>query len=136
IGESEVLVGNFLFDFDCEVMSRVLQVPSEEFRDNVRRSLRQYMTTMKKELGTLPDREQVQSLYHRKCEEALAAELVHDGLGAAEWEAVEESERRLASADFIHGEGGLRRRGVKIHEDVWVRESSWKAERGLVRVVA
>ena len=32
IGAAEVVVGNFIFDFDTEMMARVLRTPSEAFR--------------------------------------------------------------------------------------------------------
>ena len=49
IGNAEVLVGSFLFDFNFELMSKVLKVPDEKFRDKIFHSLQEYMTTMKLE---------------------------------------------------------------------------------------
>ena len=52
-----MLVGSLMFDFNSELMARVLKVPSEKMRDKVYQSLQEYMTTMTRELGRLPDRE-------------------------------------------------------------------------------
>jgi len=51
IGPSIVFVGNLILDFDHETMSRVLRVPDEKFRDKVHRTLRENLTTIRRELG-------------------------------------------------------------------------------------
>ena len=71
IGNAEVLVGNLIFDFDTEVMARVLRAPFAAFREQVTRSLREYMTSMKRELGHRPDPKAVADTYLRKCEGVL-----------------------------------------------------------------
>ncbi|RMD95255.1 MAG: lipoate--protein ligase family protein, partial [Calditrichaeota bacterium] len=38
IGNAEVVVGSLMFDFDTELMAKVLKVPSEKFRDKVYQS--------------------------------------------------------------------------------------------------
>lgn len=49
-----VLVGNFILDFDYEVMARVLRVPDEKFRDKVYKTLSENLSTFKRETGTAP----------------------------------------------------------------------------------
>ena len=51
IGEATVMVGSFMFDFDTATMAHCLKVPSEKFRDKLRQTLDDYMTTMAKELA-------------------------------------------------------------------------------------
>jgi lipoate-protein ligase A len=125
IGEAEVLIGNFLLDFDTEIMARVVRAPSAAFRDQVGKSLARYMTSLRQELGAMPAPADVAARYARACAAALRAELVPGELTAEERRAVEEQELRLSDPEFLSLPGGLRRPGVKIHEDVWV------AERGL-----
>jgi lipoate-protein ligase A len=125
-------VGNLIFDFDTEVMARVLRVPFAAFREQVTRSLEEYMTSMKRELGHRPDSKQVADIYLRKCEKALGGELVPGELTDSERAAVEEAEARLESESFRYRAGGLRRDGIKIHEDVHVVERM----HGKVRVAA
>lgn len=122
IGNAEVLVGNLIFDFDTEVMARVLRVPFAAFREQVTRSLDQYMTSIKRELGHVPDRQAVADIYLRECAKVLGRELVPGELTDGERAAVQEAGDRLASESFLHKAGGLRRDGVKIHEDVHVVE--------------
>ena len=142
IGEAEVLIGNFLFDFDIEVMARVLRERSAPFRAQVGKSLRRYMTSMARELDAAPDPAAVAKVYRAQCARALGEELVPGELSAAETTAVEEAERQLGSEHFLHRPGGLRRAGglrqeeVKIHEDVRVVESVLDVEDGPLRVTA
>lgn len=136
IGNAEVLVGNLILDFDTETMARVPRAPSAAFRDQLGRSLRRYMTSMRAELGTAPDAREVAELYVQKCAEALGRELAPGALTRPELAAIEEADRRLGSEAFLCRAGGLRRRGVKIHEDVSVVESEHEAAGGPVRVTA
>lgn len=136
IGEAEVVVGNFLFDFDTETMARVLTAPTEKFRDKLHRSLREYMTSMKRELGTVPDPALVKAVYLRRCSEVLGQELVRGDLTRDEMQVIEKVDKRFESEEFLRRGEGLRRPGVKIHEDVWVSESCHKARGGLIRVTA
>lgn len=134
IGNAEVLVGSLMFDFDTERMAQILKVPSEKFRDKVFHSLQEYMTTMRKELGFVPDRQEVKVIYLRQCEEALKEEIVEGELTDAEWEAIEAADRKFLSPEWLYQKGGLKLTGVKIHQDVWVGESTLKAPGGLIRV--
>lgn len=51
IGNCLVLVGNLILDFDYDMMSRVLKVPDEKFRDKVHQTLTENLTTIRRELG-------------------------------------------------------------------------------------
>jgi lipoate-protein ligase A len=51
IGDCLVFVGNLIFDFDYDMMSRVLKVPDEKFRDKVHQTLTDNLTTIRRELG-------------------------------------------------------------------------------------
>lgn len=136
IGAAEVLVGGFLLDFDTALMARVLRAPSTPFREQVARSLDAYMTSLRRELGAAPARDEVAAIYARHAAAALDSRLVPAGPTDAERRAIEDAERRLGSAEFLHRPGGLRRPGVKIHEDVWVHEAVVDRGRSDVRVTA
>ena len=136
IGRAEVVVGSLMFDFDREAMSRVLKLSSEKMRDKVFQGLRDYMTTLRDELGRPPDRGKVVEIYRRELAAVLGAELV-----PGEWTAAEEARAReldmiLGAEEWLAEKGAPRRGGVKIHEDVHVRESAHKAPGGLIRVTA
>lgn len=136
MGKSEVLVGSIMFDFDIDTMAKVLKAPSEKFRDKVFQSLQEYMTTMKKELGDVPPKGEVLDRYLEHCSHRLERELVEGEMSEEELKLIEELDSKFSSSEWLHSAGGLRRPGVKIHEDVRVTEGTHKAPGGLIRVTA
>lgn len=132
---AEVLVGSLMFDFDIDTMARVLKVPSEKFRDKVYQSLAEYMTTMRRELGEPPPRQTVVDAYIASCSAVLGRSVEPGNLRADEIALAEELDRRFASDEWLHEAGGLRRAGVRIHQDVRVGEGTHKAAGGLIRCV-
>jgi lipoate-protein ligase A len=96
--------------------------------------LQDYMTTMRDELGVVPDRRMVVDLYRQKLAEVLGAKLVPGEWTEAEEARARELDRTLGSAEWLEQKGASRRPGVKIHEDVQVHESSLKAPGGLIRL--
>ncbi len=54
IENSIVLVGNFIQDFNYEMMTRVLRVPDEKFRDKVFKTMSENLTTFLRETGKIP----------------------------------------------------------------------------------
>jgi len=51
IGDCVVFVGNLILDFNYEMMSKVLKVPDEKFRDKLHQTLSANLTTVRRELG-------------------------------------------------------------------------------------
>ena len=133
---AEVVVGSLMFDFDTATMAQVLRVPSEKFRDKVRQSLDDYMTTMRRELGEPPPREDVVAAYVATCAELLGRPIVPGELRADELALAEALDARFATREWLEEGGGLRRPGVKIHEGVRVGEGAYKAPGGLIRCIA
>ena len=136
MGIAEVVVGSLMYTFDKKTMSKVLKVPSEKMRDKIFESLEAYMTTMTEELGSTPDRAQVKDLYMKKVSEALGAE-VYEGEWTVEEEAMaQEIDARFMSDEWLYQKGRLQQQGVKIHQDVHIVEAAFKAQGGLIRVIA
>jgi lipoate---protein ligase len=133
---AEVVVGSLMFDFDTATMAQVLRVPSEKFRDKVRQSLDDYMTTMRRELGEPPPRADVVATYLAMCAELLGRTIVPGELRADELALAEELDARFATREWLEEGGGLRRPGVRIHEGVRVGEGVHKAPGGLIRCIA
>ena len=136
VGQAMVVVGSLMFDFDSETMARALNVSSEKMRDKIYQSLRDYMTTMKRELGRRPPREKVKSILIRKLREALEVELEPGHLTYKESKTVEALNRRFLSPRWLRLKGGLPRRGILIRGGVRVAEAEHKAPGGLIRVTA
>jgi len=136
IGRAEVVVGSLMFDFDRATMARVLKVSSVKMRDKVFQGLRDYMTTLRDELGRAPDRGAVVGLYLKELAGVLGAEIVPGEWTATEEARARELDRTLGSEEWLGQKGAARRAGVKIHEDVQIRESVHKAPGGLLRITA
>jgi len=136
IGEATVLAGSLMFDFNFELMARVLKVPSEKFRDKVYQSLKEYMTTIKRELGKDLDRQAVKEMLIQQCRQTLGVEIEPGELTDGERRVIEELDGRFGSPEWLHQKGGLRQEGVKTREGVRVVEADHKAKGGLIRVTA
>jgi len=135
IGQSMVVAGSLMFDFNYELMSRVLRVPSEKFRDKVYSTMREYLTTINRELGDeAPDRSDAERILVECFAETLGAEIVQDEPRPDELDAIDRQQERIASKDWLHLEG-LPPSGdsVKIAEGVNVIEGVHKAPGGLIR---
>ncbi len=137
MGEAEVVVGSLMFDFNFDLMARVLKVSSEKMRDKIFQSLNEYMTTMTRQLGHTPDYDTVKREYVRQVVEALGRPAEYADPTPAELEVTAELEARLGSDEWLYQKGGLRQTGaVKIHADVYLAESAYKSPGGLIRATA
>jgi lipoate-protein ligase A len=137
IGEAEVVVGSLMFDFNFDLMARVLKVPSEKMRDKIFQSLNEYMTTMARQLGQAPDYETVKSEYVRRVAETLGRPVEYGAPTPDELAVTEELEARFVSDEWLYQKGGLRQTGaVKIHADVYLSEAAYKSPGGLIRATA
>ena len=135
VGESMIVAGSLMFDFNYELMVRVLRVPSEKFRDKMYSTMKEYLTTIDRELGdTAPTREEGVAILVDCFNETLGTELVLDQPRPDEIAAIAEQEERIASDEWLHLDG-LPPSGdkVKIAEGVNVVEGVHKAPGGLVR---
>jgi lipoate-protein ligase A len=129
------MVGSFMFDFDTATMSKCLKVPSEKFRDKLKSTLDDYMTTMKRELRDVPSREQVRTIFLKHCADALGVSPQLDEPSAAELEAIADQERELSDPDWTYRKGRkFVEGGVKISSERHLTESAHKARGGLLRV--
>lgn len=137
IGAAAVFVGSVLMDFDHETMARVLRVPDEKMRDKVYQSLREYVTTMRRELGgRLPSLEEIKAELVARFEATLGVRLTPGGLREDEAALLPAVEAELLSPAFLdHMDAAEEEvRQVKIMEGVYVREAAYKAPGGLIRV--
>jgi lipoate-protein ligase A len=135
VGESMIVAGSLMFDFNYELMVRVLRVPSEKFRDKMYSTMREYLTTINRQLGDeAPSREEGVRILIECFSETLGIELVPDEPRPDELAAISEQEERIASEEWLHLDG-LPASGntVKIAEGVNIVEGINKAPGGLVR---
>lgn len=135
IDEATVMVGSFMFDFDTETMSRCLKVPSEKFRDKLKQTLDDYMTTMTRELTSLPERETVKQRFLHHCAEVLSVDPVETNPTPEELRAIEEEEKALSDPAWTYRKGRKwSEMGVKISEGTHLGEGAHKARGGMIRV--
>lgn len=135
IADATVMVGSFMFDFDIETMSKCLRVPSEKFRDKLRQGMQDYMTTIVRELGTPPPRDDIKRRFLAHCAEVLKVDPVEDHPTDAELAAIDRAEAELADPDWTSLQGRkLVAMGVKIAAGTHLTESAHKAPGGLIRV--
>jgi lipoate-protein ligase A len=137
---ASIMVGNVILDLDYDSMARVLRVPDEKFRDKMASSMREWVTTLRRELGEPPSVEEVKQTYTAVFREDLRVELVEAKPSEEEWRIFEEETRpRHTSREWLYMEPpeSQRREGrsVKIAHDVKVVEVDHKA-RKLIRVRA
>jgi len=62
IESASVLIGNIILDIDFNLMARVLKVPDEKFRDKIAKSMREWVSSLKRELGYVPERKRITDL--------------------------------------------------------------------------
>ena len=135
IENATVMAGSFMFDFDTETMARCLKIPSEKFRDKLKTTLDDYMTTMAKELDRVPSREALREMFLQHCAKVL--NVVPEIVQASEKElaAILEAERELQDPEWTYVQGRkFVEMGVKISADTHLTENAHKAPGGLIRV--
>lgn len=136
IGEADLLVGSIMMDFDTEAMARVLNVPSEKFRDKMVSSLNDYMTTVKRELGErAPSREKATQNLVQAFADLLREPIEEGDLSPVEQERLVYYRRRLFDPPFVYRNEGYLEAGIKIKAGVRLLEGVHKAPGGLVRVI-
>lgn len=134
IGDAIVLVGNLIVDFDYEMMSRVLNVPDEKFRDKVQKTLHENLSTIKRELGSAPDRDELWDLLAEKFTQVLGPLDVETDVDE-EWRAKtdELAARFLADEWLYQKRRPSASREVRIRAGVELRQKMHKAPGGLIR---
>lgn len=132
-----VLVGNLIVDFDYETMARVLRVPDEKFRDKVYRTIHENLSTIKREIGSAPPRDELWSLMAGKFRDMLGGMEIVTSVDEA-WRAEADRLARLMLSDawlYRKGRRSADGRDVRIRAGVDVRHRMRKAPGGLMRAV-
>ena len=132
IGDCMVFVGGILLDFDYQAMSKILKVPDEKFRDKIYKTMEENLTTMKKELGIIPSREEVVTVLKEKFEKMLG-KLTTASLSPEILEKMGQIESWMTSEEFLLKKTPRIPGGVKIKEGLEVLYGLHKARGGLIR---
>ena len=133
MGDYAVLVGNLIADFDYETMVRVLRVPDNKFRDKVYKSLRENLTTLRRELGQVPAWETMISALKRNFA-SLLGPLTPATLPETVQRQMAELAQAYTSQEWLLKPGKRAQgRKVKIAGGVEVVRRAHKAPGGLIR---
>lgn len=132
IGDSMVFVGGILMNFDYITMSRVLKVPDEKFRDKIYKSMEENLTTMKRELGMIPPREDIIRVLITSFEKILGR-LEQIDIDNRTIGKIREIEKWFMSDEFLHKKTPRIPQGVKIKEGIEILYGLYKAKGGLIR---
>ncbi len=137
IEDSLILVGNFIQDFNYEMMSRCLRVPDEKFRDKVHKTMFENLTTMLRETGQIPDNAALAATLARFYT-PLVGELVQKPLDEALTQKASEMLAEINTPEWLMANDHRRTdtRQVKIAEGVYVIQKMLKTPGGLIRVTA
>ncbi len=134
IGDCMILVGGILLDFDYETMSKVLKVPDEKFRDKVYKSMEENLTTMKRELGDIPPREEIVQTLIREYEKVIGR-FESVALDNRIMERMKTLEKKFTSDRFLFKKTRKVPKGIKIKGGVEIRYGIHKAKGGLIKTV-
>jgi lipoate-protein ligase A len=132
IGDSMVFVGGILLDFDYQAMSKILKVPDEKFRGKIYKTMEENLTTMKRELGTPPHREEVVRVLKERFEKMIG-KLTPASLNPEILEKMRQIETWMTSEEFLLKKTPRIPEGVKIREGVEVLYGLHRAKGGLIR---
>jgi lipoate-protein ligase A len=138
INEMVVIVGNFILDFNYEMMSKCLRVPDEKFRDKVYKTLQENLSTFLRETGSIPESRLLGDALAKRYEAIL---------GSMVWKTIPDSELIIKAEQlqkdryapewlFANDRRRTDARNVKIREGVHVIQNMFKAPGGLIRITA
>jgi lipoate-protein ligase A len=132
IADSMVFVGSVILDFDYDKMVHAIKAPDEKFRDKVYNTMKENVTTMKRELGRIPPRREIIRVLMEKFEKILGRlepvdlndEIVQKMTELASW---------FNSPEFLFKKAPRIPKGVKIKEGIEILYGMYKAKGGLIR---
>jgi len=139
IGNSIVVVGSFMFDFNYDLMSKILKVPSEKFRDKLYQNMHDYVTNINREFTSLniqaPEREEIKSAFLEEVSKKFNTYIEFaDNLEKYELEKLDEIRKKLSDKDWLYKKGKFVDRRVKISSNVNIYEGNYKSPGGLIRI--
>jgi len=139
-GKAVVLAGNILMKLDVDLMSKCIRVPTEKFRDKMAKDMSEWLTSLERELGYVPPREELDKKLKASFERNLGIKFEDSSLTSEETEEWERLAREKMEEEWIYYKDRrhpeLRtERCVKISSSVAICHVDYKA-RKLLRITA
>lgn len=137
-GNAIVIAGNILLSLDVDLISKCIRVPSEKFRDKMAKDMSEWLTSMEKELGYIPPREEINKKLKDAFERRLGIKFEESSLTIEEIELWEKLAREKANEEWIYYKDNRHpdlhtERCVKISSSVALCHIDYKA-RKLLRI--
>ncbi|AEB94872.1 MAG: biotin/lipoate A/B protein ligase family protein [Metallosphaera sp.] len=137
-GKAVVIAGNILMNVDTELMSKCIKVPSEKFRDKLAKDMSEWITSLERELGYVPPREELDKKLKESFENSLGIKFEEARLTPEEIERWEQLSNEKKKEEWIFYKDNRHpelktERCVKISSAVVVCHFDYKA-RKLVRL--
>jgi len=137
IGDCTVFVGNLILDFDYETMARVLKIPDEKFRDKVKKTIEENLSTIGRELGQdRADQLDEDTLNRMMAEEfeKLVGPLNRSQKDSLLADKMQELKTKMMQDDWLYLRGRrVEGRIVKVRSGLSVVQRMHKATGGLIR---
>lgn len=139
IDSANVLAGDLLMETPADLMSRIINAPSEKFADKLAGSMAEWLTSLERELGHVPEREIVKKSYVEAFEEALGIDLVSGVATEVETMSLQRLVAERRNSDWIFEKDNELRgvvaeaKATRVMGGVAVCESVYKAAK-LIRV--
>jgi lipoate-protein ligase A len=132
-----ILVGNFIQDFNYEMMSKCLRVPDEKFRDKVHKTMVENLTTFLRETGTIPANANLAAELAKRYE-LLLGELQPRPLDGELIQKADEVFAAMNTPEWLLANDRRRpdSKQLKISEGVFIIQKMLKTPGGLIRVTA
>jgi lipoate-protein ligase A len=137
IGDCIVFVGNLILDFDYDTMARVLKIPDEKFRDKVKKTIRENLSTVRRELGEQQfdqwDEDTLNNMLAEEFEKLLGP-LTGAGKDSLPADKMQALKMKMMGGDWLYRRGRqVEGRIVKVRSGLEVVQRMHKATGGLVR---
>lgn len=101
-GDSFIFQGTILIDFDIEAMLKALRIPTEKLKQKELNSIKERVTSIKRELGYVPELRQLKSIVTRQFETHLHINLEPSGLTPLEQKLYDEKIDYFQSQAWIN----------------------------------
>ncbi|WP_455367840.1 lipoate--protein ligase [[Eubacterium] cellulosolvens] len=140
IGDTMVLAGDILLDLPTNLMTNILRVPDEKFRDKLKKSLSEWMTSLKLEMEKTPTREEFKSNLIDEFKKQFRIKIEEEEISNDEKDYLSEllTERKQREWIFVKDMAHKRllqttNRHIKIREGVSIYEGAYKSQK-LIRI--
>ncbi len=120
-GKAVVITGNILLKLDVDLISKCIRVPSEKFRDKMAKDMSEWLTSMEKELGYIPTRDEINRKLKEAFEKRLGIEFEETSLSIEEMELWEKLAKEKANEEWIYYKDN---RHPELHTERCVKISS------------